>query len=102
MTNPAKLLYPTWEQWETINLDKFRDTFPEFRHSEAIAINQIVSGQYKEKAIDTDDKQKQEVFENFKSDSDLMIRAEQWNKEFQVKNAIKNELLTPTVVGPKR
>lgn len=91
-----------WNDWNFINLDEFRETFPEFRQAEVTAIEQIISGQYKEKSLENSHPTVQTVFNTFKNSPETVKKADKWLADLLKKTNVKNHTpITPTVIGPR-
>ena len=94
-----------WLYWGAIDLDDFRTQFPEFRQSEITAIDQIISGTYKQNKIEPHiDPVFTDVFNKFKSTPEIKERATEWftklNKKVNVKH--NSTPITPTIIATKR
>ena len=91
-----------WNDWNFINLDNFRELFPEFRQSEVTAIEQIISRNYKKDTLENVHHTMQTVFNIFKNSPLTVEKADVWLAELEKKTNVKSHApITPTVIGPR-
>ena len=94
----------SWEKWENVNLDEFRQNFPELRHVENAAITLILSQEYKQTLPShtpaTLEEYKYRQTHLLLNTTTLLERIERWRQEFEKHfeyvSQLKNQTLTPT------